>query len=203
VRQPRQGGAAPRPPEGHVRLRSVEVVRTYLALESPSQLRPSSASDPDARLVRRDPCPVETYRRLYREVGEQWYWHERLKWTDEEMAQHLESPNVAVWELLVGEESAGYFELYRHDDDAIEIDYFGLIPKFIGRGLGGWMLTRAVRQAFDLGARRVWLHTCTLDSPNALPGYKSRGFRAFKTERLLVEIDGSHVVSEQLLPSDT
>lgn len=96
-------------------------------------------------------------------------------------------------------ESAGYFELQRHDDGSVEIDYFGLIPKFIGRGLGGPMLTRAVQEAWGMRAKRVWLHTCTLDSPRALPGYKARGFREYKTERLEVDIEGSEVVGERLL----
>jgi GNAT superfamily N-acetyltransferase len=199
VRQSRQGRATPRAPQGTLSLRSVEVVRTYLALESPAQLRPARADVPGARVVRHAPCSVDVYRRLYRDVGETWFWHERLKWTDDELREHLEHPSVSVWELFVDDESAGYFELYRHDDGAVELDYFGLTPRFIGRGLGGWLLTRAVQEAYALGAPRVWLHTCTLDSPNALPAYKARGFREFKTERLLVEIDGSHVVSERLL----
>ncbi len=94
-------------------------------------------------------------------------------------------------------ESAGYFELQRHDDGAVEIVYFGLTPGFIGRGLGGMMLTRAVREAWDMDATRVWLHTCTLDSERALPGYKARGFREYKTERLEVDIDGTEVVGER------
>lgn len=108
---------------------------------------------------------------------------------------------MRVWELLVGDESAGYFELQRHDDGSAEITYFGLTPAFIGRGLGGPMLTHAAREAFamaDEGAR-VWLHTCTLDSPRALPSYQARGFRPFRTERLEVDIDGARVVSERLL----
>jgi len=102
---------------------------------------------------------------------------------------------------MVDDESAGYFELQRGDDGSVEIVYFGLVPKFIGRGLGGPLLTRAVQEAWAMGggAKRVWLHTCTLDSPRALPGYKARGFREFKTERLEVDIEGSQVVSERLL----
>jgi GNAT superfamily N-acetyltransferase len=150
-------------------------------------------------VVLRSPCSVAEYRRLYADVGRQWFWHERLEWTDEQLRQHLESPNVSVWELLVDGESAGYFELYRQDKRAVEIGYFGLMERFIGRGLGGWLLTRAVDEAKAMGAQRVWLHTCTLDSPNALPGYKARGFREFRQERLLVELDGEHVVSETLL----
>lgn len=144
-------------------------------------------------------CPVPLYRRLYKEVGEQWFWHDRLEWSDEDLAEHLASPMVGVWELMVGDESAGYFELQRQDDGSVEIAYFGLTPKFIGRGLGGMLLTRAVREAFVMGANRVWLHTCTLDSERALPSYKARGFREFKTERLEVDIDGKEVVGERLI----
>jgi hypothetical protein len=39
-----------------------------------------------------------------------------------------------------------------------------------------------VQEAWRFGAARVWLHTCTLDSPRALPNYLARGFQAFKEE---------------------
>jgi len=144
-------------------------------------------------------CPVATYRRLYREVGEQWFWHDRLDWSDHRLAEHLAKPTVGVWELEVDGKSAGYFELERHDDGAIEILYFGLTPEFIGRGLGGFLLQRAVEEAWRMGGERVWLHTCTLDSPNALPGYQARGFTPFRTETLEVEIEGNEVVSERVI----
>ena len=179
--------------------RRVEVVRTFLALDSLESLHPARDARLPARIVRRSPCSVDEYRRLYREVGKQWYWHDRLEWTDDRLAAHLAAPGVAVWELLVEDESAGYFELQRHGDGSVEIVYFGLIPAFIGRGLGGMLLTRAVREAFAMGATRVWLHTCTLDSPNALPSYQARGFAAYGTQRLEVELDGKDVVSERLL----
>lgn len=136
---------------------------------------------------------------MYRDVGEPWYWHDRLAWTDEELARHLARADVGVWELLVDGESAGYFELQRHDDGAVEIVYFGLTPKFMDRGLGGPLLTRAVAEAFAMGGTRVWLHTCTLDSPRALPGYRARGFREYRTQRLDVEIEGSRVLAERLV----
>ena len=199
MRESRESRAPSGTPQGHLALRRVEVVRTYLALDDRAQLRPAKFADASVRIERRDPCPVSLYRRLYREVGEPWFWHERLKWTDEELQEHLDSANVRVWEILVDGESAGYFELYSHGDGSVEIDYFGLIPKFIGRGIGGPVLTRAVEEAWSLGATRVWLHTCTLDSPRALPGYKARGFQPFKTERLEVDIEGTQVVGERLI----
>jgi GNAT superfamily N-acetyltransferase len=151
------------------------------------------------RVEPRRPCSVPLYRRLYRDVGEPWYWHDRLDWTDDELARHLALATVGVWELTVDGESAGYFELQRHSDGAVEIVYFGLMPKFIGRGLGGPLLTHAVEEAQAMGAARVWLHTCTLDSDRALPAYVARGFRPYRTERLEVDIEGMRVLAERLL----
>lgn len=180
-------------------MKTVQVTRTYLEMRNPAELRGVLFSDPAARIERRSPCPVALYRRLYREVGEDWYWHSRLEMSDEELAAHLAKPNVTVFELMVGSESAGYFELKRHDDGAVEIEYFGLTPRFIGRKLGGALLTRAVEEAWKLGASRVWLHTCTLDSEHALPNYRARGFQPFKKERLEVDIEGKDVVAERML----
>ena len=39
-----------------------------------------------------------------------------------------------------------------------------------------------------MGARRVWLHTCTLDHPNALANYQARGLRMFKQETQIMEV---------------
>jgi GNAT superfamily N-acetyltransferase len=81
---------------------------------------------------------------------------------------------------------AGFFELKAHADGGVEIAYFGLLPEFIGRGLGKHLLTEAVERAWGLGARRVWLHTCSLDDKAALPNYLARGFRPFHEETYTV-----------------
>lgn len=143
---------------------------------------------------------MEKYRQLYHDVGAQWYWHDRLEWSDGQLAEYLARADIGVWEITVEGTSAGYFELQLQDNGSVEIVYFGLTPDFIGRGLGGVLLSRAVEEAWALGARRVWLHTCTLDSERALPNYRARGFREFKTQRLEVEIEGQAVVSERFLP---
>lgn len=142
---------------------------------------------------------ADRYRELYAAVGKQWYWHDRLEWSDAQLADHLALPNVGVWELDVKGQSAGYFELHHHADGSVEIAYFGLRPEFMGSGLGGPMLQRAVEEAWRMGATRVWLHTCTLDSERALPSYQARGFRPYRTEKLEVELDGLTVVSERML----
>jgi GNAT superfamily N-acetyltransferase len=87
--------------------------------------------------------------------------------------------------------AAGYFELRQHQDRSVEIAYFGLLPAFIGRGWGKYLLTRAVESAWQLGTDRVWLHTCTLDHPAALSNYLKRGFRPFREEVYRVELVGA------------
>ena len=170
--------------------RAVEVVRRYLELRSPEQLRAVDGPHASVEFVHRPTIGVEAYRRIYAAVGYRWYWRDRNAWTDERLAAHLARPEISVWEALVDGESAGYFELERRpDDDSVEIAYFGLAEPFIGRGVGKAMLTRASREAWALGPRRVWLHTCTLDSPHALPNYKARGFVPYRTETYVAQVD--------------
>ena len=82
----------------------------------------------------------------------------------------------------VGGRRAGYYEL-RVADDGIEVAYFGLLADYHGHGLGGHLLTHALLRGLEL-APRVWLHTCTLDGPAALPNYRARGLRPFRTQTL-------------------
>ena len=199
MRQSREGRPPPGAAQDALALRRVEVLRTYLELRDPARAVTRDSVPAGARVIRRDPCSVEDYRRLYRDVGAQWYWHDRLEMDDAELAAVLTQPNVQVWELDVDGRSAGYFELQRAADGAVEIVYFGLVAEFMGRGLGKFLLNRAIERAAGMGANRVWLHTCTLDSERALPNYKARGFREFRTQRLEVDLEGMQVVGERLL----
>ena len=62
----------------------------------------------------------------------------------------------------------------------VEILSFGLLPQFRGAGVGGWLLTEALRRAWALGPRRLWVHTCSLDGPAALPNYRARGLTVYE-----------------------
>ena len=84
--------------------------------------------------------------------------------------------------LRVGSETAGYVELRKYPDAAVEIAYFGLLPAFVGQGLGKFLLTKAVERAWARGAARVWLHTSSLDHSSALSNYLARGFSIWKQE---------------------
>ena len=150
-------------------------------------MRPARAVDPNIETARLDPCPVPTYRALYDAVGRDYRWRDRLAWSDAQLAAYLADPATSVWVLRVDGEDAGYFELRRHDDGSVEIAYFGLVGGVHGRGLGKHLLTVAAEEAWRLAPTRVWLHTCTLDHPAALPNYLARGFTPYRAEEYEVE----------------
>ena len=170
---------------------SVEVVRTYLEMRSPGDLRPAREPADAPRLERIEECPASFFRYLYAEVGRAYHWTDRLSWTDERVRAHLSDPGVSLWLLSSRAAPAGYFELRRHQDRSVEVAYFGLLPEFLGRGWGGSLLTLAVRSAWATGPERVWLHTCTLDHPAALPNYLKRGFRPVREEVYTAQLPGS------------
>ena len=161
----------------------MDVTRTYLELNRPEQLQPASSPVlPGVRLARLPACEPSFYGFLYHEVGQHYHWRDRRDWTDGQIRTHLARPEISIWLLTLREESAGWFELAGHEDGSVEIAYLGLLPRFHGRGLGKHLLTETVRRAWERGANRVWLHTCSLDAPAALPNYLARGFRPFREE---------------------
>ena len=166
----------------------VEVLRTYLELSAPEALQPAPCPDPRARVERVEDCPPSFFRYLYAEVGRRYHWTDRDPWSDEEHAARLADPNVSLHLLSVAGAPAGYFELERESDGSVQVAYFGLLPEFLGRGLGKYLLSRAASEAFALGASRVWLHTCTLDNRAALPNYLARGFRKVREETYETEV---------------
>lgn len=166
----------------------VTVRRTYVQLLSRDQLKRGGSAQTGAVVVEHSPCPVSLARELYTSVGEAFHWTDRLSWSDERFATYLGQGCVRVFELLTDGQRAGYFELLRDEEGGVEIAYFGLLAHAFGRGLGRWLLERAVDEAFALEATRVWLHTCTLDAPSALPNYLARGFVPYATEEYTVDL---------------
>jgi len=163
-------------------------VRTYLELANPAALERAPAPGEEARVERLADCPPSFCRWLYTEVGRDYHWRDRLGWGEGEWRARFADPAVSLHLMSVEGAPAGYFELQRHGDGSVEIAYFGLLPAFHGRGLGRRLLTAAAEAAWALGATRVWLHTCTLDDPAALPNYLARGFRPFREERYEAEL---------------
>ncbi|HET6882752.1 MAG TPA: GNAT family N-acetyltransferase [Pirellulales bacterium] len=122
------------------------------------------------------------YRFLYNSVGEGYYWYSRARRSDAELAALVQHPLNEVHVLYVEGTPAGFAELDRRQPDEIELIQFGLMPEFIGQGLGKWFLQWTIDRAWSYSPRRFWLHTCTLDHPSALANYLKRGFKLFNQE---------------------
>jgi GNAT superfamily N-acetyltransferase len=168
--------------------RRVPSTRTYLEMKDRGELIPAKPLDLEWRLDRMRDCAPEFWRFLYAEVGRDYHWVDRLPWSIDEIRAYIADPAVSIWLFSVSDSPAGYFELRQDSALNVELVYFGLLHHFHGRGVGGHFLTQAVGHAWDLGARRVWVHTNTLDHPAALPNYLKRGFKIFQTEEYLQDV---------------
>lgn len=165
-----------------------QVTTYYLEMTDPADLRPSQATGPELVIQQAEIACPELNRFLYTAVGGNWRWTFWLGHTHPQWRDFLNRPELETWVGYVRGTPAGYFELEKQPEENVEIVHFGLLPQFIGQGLGGRLLTRAIQRAWEMGASRVWVHTCTLDGPAALSNYQARGLRLYKQEAREEEI---------------
>jgi GNAT superfamily N-acetyltransferase len=123
---------------------------------------------------------VAYYRFLYDTVGGNYDWTSRKKLSDTELAALLNDPRLEVHVLMANGVPAGFAELDRRREAEIELFQFGLMPEFIGQGLGRYFLQWTIDKAWSYQPRRFWLHTCSKDHPAALPNYLKAGFTVYK-----------------------
>ena len=160
----------------------VEVTRYSLEMNSLAEHRPKKADNPDLS-IREAAVPLpELNHFFYRAVGGHWYWVDRLGWTYHDWLHWVDRPEHKTWVAYLSDTPAGYFELESQPGGSVEIAYFGLLPRFVGMGLGGPLLSRAVEEAWAMETSRLWVHTCSLDHPGALANYLARGFKVFREE---------------------
>lgn len=121
---------------------------------------------------------------FYERIGSDFAWTDRLEWSEERWRTWAR--RVETWIATVDREHAGYFELERRGG-AVQIAYFGLLAAYRGLGIGGHVLTGALRRGLQLGCP-VRVHTNTLDGAHALDNYRARGMRIVgrRTERRLL-----------------
>ena len=140
--------------------------------------RPVAAFPPKAEL-RPEKLGLAEYRRLYAEVGAPWLWWLRRVMPDALLSRHLANKSVAIHVLRLDGRVAGFFETDASTWPDVNLNYFGLMPEFIGQGLGKTLLDAAVDSVFlgAVGLRGMTLNTCSADHPRALPNYMAAGFR--------------------------
>ncbi|MFJ2648264.1 GNAT family N-acetyltransferase [Streptomyces sp. NPDC087420] len=169
---------------------TLTVTTWSLEQTSPSDLRPAAPPPGDVRIVRAEVPSPEFSRFLYTAVGGDVRWTDRLSHTYARWREYLDRPGVETWVAYEKGTPAGFLELAAQDGGAVEIVYFGLIPAFRGRRIGGHLLSYGTARAWELAERhpglkpteRVWLHTCTKDGEHAMANYQRRGFTLFDTK---------------------
>lgn len=159
------------------------VTTTYLEMLARTELRPKDCRDPRFRVAETIVRHWQFNRFMYALVGGDWAWTDKQYWSDEQWRRYVEDERLRTFAAYYDGTPAGYYELRRDPEGGIEIAYFGLCPDFVGRGLGGSLLTSALHEAWRMSPPRVWVHTCTLDHPAALRNYQARGMTVYRVER--------------------
>jgi GNAT superfamily N-acetyltransferase len=121
------------------------------------------------------------YRKFYYGVGKDWHWLDRMVMPDVELETAINASNTEIWILQVEGNDAGFAEFVK-GKEFIEILYFGLLPDYIGQGLGKFFLQWVIDKAWSFQPKWIQLNTCELDHPNALPVYLKSGFRLVREE---------------------
>lgn len=154
----------------------IAAVATYLQMSRPARHEGPSLPGTVQRLC----GDLARYRRLYARIGQPWLWFSRAVLDDDRLRSTLDDANVEPWVLVIGGADVGIAELDFRTAPDCELAFFGLVPEACGRGLGPALMREAVRRAFARPIRRLWLHTCTLDHPAAVPLYLRAGFTPYR-----------------------
>lgn len=167
-------------PKGHV-----TTVVTHLEMFE-SQVR-DTPEVPGVTLAKQSAMTPAAYRDLFRRIGQDYLWFSRLHLEDEALLTILNDPNYDLYTLQKDGAHLGLLELDFREETACELAFFGLDDTLIGTGAGRYLMTQAITLAFARPITRFHVHTCTLDSPQALGFYVRSGFKPYKQEIEVVE----------------
>jgi GNAT superfamily N-acetyltransferase len=156
----------------------IATIVTFLEMRARPRLRRLSPR-PDWSLVR---ITEDTgrFRALFRAIGERWMWFSRLVMPEEALMTILRHPKVESYALVESGRDIGLLELDFRRAGECELSFFGLVPEAIGQGAGRHLMNEAIRRAFRRPIRRLFLHTCSLDHPDAMGFYLRSGFVPYK-----------------------
>ena len=161
-------------------MKKIKTMVTYLSTKLPFN-SPAMDVPLSIQFSRLKPLKIDEYLDIYSTIGAEYHWTERLLMNGDELLESLQSPNIIIQKMSVNKKFAGYYELDCSNKEKIQIVYFGLEKTFIGRGYGKILFHHLIKTALNLtaGERILWVHTCDLDHPQALPFYKKVGFNPY------------------------
>ena len=164
-----------------------EVTRNYLEITSLQNLKEVKKPSDRYSLNLIEPINFQLNKFFYRSIGKKHKWVDRLTWSEEKWINYLSNKRVKTYILNFKKDLVGFFELIVHkENNEAEIAYFGILEEYQNKKLGSYLLSEAIKKAFNQNINRVWLHTCSLDHKHALNNYTSRGMKIFKSEILKI-----------------
>lgn len=169
--------------DGYHPVPSGNLATIVTSLEMRVRPLPSRESEHGSWSLEHRPNPdPDWYRTLFRRVGEPYLWASRLEMNDAVLGAILADSRVEVYRVVADGEEAGIVELDFRLAGECELTYFGVTQRWIGSGIGRWMIARAIERAWAMPIARLWVHTCSLDHPAALPFYRRAGFVPFRCD---------------------
>ena len=160
-----------------------EVKRSYLEINSLTDLQESEQPSEDYMVDLIEPTDFQLNKFFYKNIGKKHKWIDRLVWSEEQWIKYVSNKNVKTFVLKNKKDLVGFFELIIHSEKKeVEIAYFGILEEYQNKKLGSYLLSDAIKKSFQENVDRVWLHTCSLDHKHALNNYLSRGMKIFKSE---------------------
>ena len=165
----------------------IDVDRSFLEINSIKNLKRSKNPGPNFKISEVNPPDFQLNKFFYKQIGKKHRWVDRLVWEDKKWIEFVENPRVKTFILKDNNNLAGYYETIRDvDKDQSEIAYFGILEEFRSKKYGSYLLSNAIKSKLKDGAKRVWVHTCSLDHENALKNYLARGMKVFKEEKIKI-----------------
>lgn len=160
----------------------LETVVTFMEMrQAPPPRLGGVDAGPEALVLRTVRPELSFYRWLFGAVGEPWLWWSRAALSDAQLREIVHDPRVDVYVMYADGQPAGFFELDRRQAGEVELVFCGLLPRFIGRRLGAFLVNKAVAYAWaSPSTQRLWLHTCSLDHPKAVEFYRRHGFKEYR-----------------------
>lgn len=153
----------------------IAAIATYLEIRSAPAAAPTGLVGTLERVIQ-----IGRYRTLYARIGEPWLWFTRAVMTDDTLREIIRHEDVEAHVLVREGRDVALVELDFRVPGECELVFFGLVPDWCGRGLGMPLIKYAIGRAFSRPLSRMWLHTCTLDHPAALPFYVKAGFTPYR-----------------------
>jgi GNAT superfamily N-acetyltransferase len=159
----------------------VAMVVTHLEMRAAPKMRPAAL--PGGVTFHPVTPDADWFRDIFLRVGGmEWLWFGRLGLSGDALAAILNDPAVKHYTLRKDGRDEALLELDFRAERACELSYFGLTPALIGTGSGRYLMNEAIARAWSRPIDRFHVHTCTLDSPQALTFYRRSGFTPVRQE---------------------